>query len=103
MPPSSRHPANQRLHLHGQHRLPILSHILDAGVPISKDNAKFRHIIFVDDVSIPMGDPLGAATAQQSPAPSMGDLWTNIRADLAKMQASLRMVEQGLLQINVAV
>ena len=31
-------------------------HILDAGVPISRDNAKFRHIIFVDDVSLPMGD-----------------------------------------------
>jgi hypothetical protein len=33
----------------------------------------------------------------------MGDLWTNIRADLAKMQDSLRMVEQGLLQIKAAV
>jgi hypothetical protein len=33
----------------------------------------------------------------------MGDVWTNIRADLAKMQASLRMVEQGLLQIKAAV
>jgi hypothetical protein len=33
----------------------------------------------------------------------MGDLWTNIRADLAKMQVSLRMVEQGLLQIKAAV
>jgi hypothetical protein len=33
----------------------------------------------------------------------MGDLWTIIRADLAKMQASLRMVEQGLLQIKAAV
>jgi hypothetical protein len=31
-------------------------HILDAGVSISKDNAKFRHIIFVDGVSVPMGD-----------------------------------------------
>jgi hypothetical protein len=33
----------------------------------------------------------------------MGDLWANIRADLAKIQASLRMVEQGLLQIKAAV
>jgi hypothetical protein len=33
----------------------------------------------------------------------MGDLWTNIRADLAKMQATLQKVEQGLLQIKVAV
>jgi hypothetical protein len=31
-------------------------HILDADVPIPKDNAKFRHIIFVDDVYVPMGD-----------------------------------------------
>jgi hypothetical protein len=30
----------------------------------------------------------------------MGDLWTNIRADLAKMQATLQKVEQGLLQIK---
>jgi hypothetical protein len=30
-------------------------HILDAGVPISRDNAKFCHI-FVDGVSVPMGD-----------------------------------------------
>jgi hypothetical protein len=51
----------------------------------------------------PWTTPLGAATTQQSPAPSMGDLWTNIRADLAKMQASLRMVEQGLLQIKTTV
>jgi hypothetical protein len=33
----------------------------------------------------------------------MGDLWANIRANLAKMQASLRMIEQGLLQIKAAV
>jgi hypothetical protein len=78
-------------------------HILDAGVPISRDNAKFRHIIFVDGIFVPMGAPLGAVTAQQSPAPSMGDLWTNIRADLAKMQATLQKVEQGLLQIKAAV
>jgi hypothetical protein len=32
----------------------------------------------------------------------MGDLWANIRDDFAKMQASLRMVEQGLLQIKAA-
>jgi hypothetical protein len=51
----------------------------------------------------PWATPLGAATAQQSPAPSMGDLWTNIRADLAKMQATLQKVEQGLLQIKAAV
>jgi hypothetical protein len=31
-------------------------HILDVGVSISMDNAKFRHIIFVDGVSVPMGD-----------------------------------------------
>jgi hypothetical protein len=31
-------------------------HILDAGVPIPRDNAKFRHIIFVGGVSVPMGD-----------------------------------------------
>jgi hypothetical protein len=31
-------------------------HILDAGMSISRDNAKFRHIIFVDGVSVPMGD-----------------------------------------------
>jgi hypothetical protein len=31
-------------------------HILDAGVPIPRDNAKFHHIIFVDGVSVPMGD-----------------------------------------------
>jgi hypothetical protein len=31
-------------------------HILDAGVPISRDNVKFPHIIFVDGVSVPMGD-----------------------------------------------
>jgi hypothetical protein len=51
----------------------------------------------------PWVTPLGAATAQQSSAPSMGDLWTNIRVDLAKMQATLQKVEQGLLQIKVAV
>jgi hypothetical protein len=33
----------------------------------------------------------------------MGDLWTNIRVDLAKMQATLQKVEQGLMQIKVAV
>jgi hypothetical protein len=33
----------------------------------------------------------------------MGDLWTNIRADLAKMQATLQKVEQGLLQIKATV
>jgi hypothetical protein len=33
----------------------------------------------------------------------MGDVWTNIRADLAKMQATLQKVEQGLLQIKAAV
>jgi hypothetical protein len=33
----------------------------------------------------------------------MGDLWTNIRADLTKMQDLLQMVEQGLLQIKAAV
>jgi hypothetical protein len=33
----------------------------------------------------------------------MGDLWTNIRVDLAKMQATLQKVEQGLLQIKAAV
>jgi hypothetical protein len=32
----------------------------------------------------------------------MVDLWANIRADLAKMQASLLVVEQGLLQIKAA-
>jgi hypothetical protein len=31
-------------------------HILDVDVPIPRDNAKFHHIIFVDGVSIPMGD-----------------------------------------------
>jgi hypothetical protein len=78
-------------------------HILDAGVPISKDNTKFCHIIFVDGVSVPWATPLGATTTRQSPAPPMGDLWTNIRTDLAKMQASLQKVEQGLLQIKAAV
>jgi hypothetical protein len=33
----------------------------------------------------------------------MEDLWTNIRVDLAKMQATLQKVEQGLLQIKIAV
>jgi hypothetical protein len=33
----------------------------------------------------------------------MGDLWTNIKADLAKMQATLQKVEQGVLQIKAAV
>jgi hypothetical protein len=51
----------------------------------------------------PWATPLGAATTQQSPAPSMGDFWTNIRIDLAKMQATLQKVEQGLLQIKAAV
>jgi hypothetical protein len=80
--------------------------ILDAGVPIYRDNAKFRHIIFVDGVSVPMSYATrgshGSAISQ-SPAPSMGNLWTNIRADLAKMQATLQKVEQGLLQIKAAV
>jgi hypothetical protein len=31
-------------------------HIMDAGVPIPRDNTKIRHIIFVDGVSVPMGD-----------------------------------------------
>jgi hypothetical protein len=31
-------------------------HILNDGVPIPRNNAKFRHIIFVDGVSVPMGD-----------------------------------------------
>ena len=31
-------------------------HILDASVPIPTDNAKVHHIIFVDGVSVPMGD-----------------------------------------------
>jgi hypothetical protein len=64
-------------------------HILDAGVPIPRDNAKFRHIIFVDGFFVSMDDVTRGATAQQSPTPSMGDLWTNIRVDLAKMQATL--------------
>jgi hypothetical protein len=51
----------------------------------------------------PWATPLGAATAQQSRAPSMGDLWINIRVDLTKMQATLQKVEQGLMQIKVAV
>jgi hypothetical protein len=51
----------------------------------------------------PWATSLGAAMTQQSPTPSMGDLWTNIRADLAKMQATLQKVEQGLLQIKAAV
>jgi hypothetical protein len=78
---------------------------LDAGVPIPRYNAKFCHIIFVDGISVPSpwATPLGAATAQQSPDPSMRDLWTNIRADLAKMQATLQKVKQGLLQIKAAV
>ena len=33
----------------------------------------------------------------------MWDLWTNIRANLPKMQATLQKVEQGLMQIKVAV
>jgi hypothetical protein len=33
-------------------------HIQDTDVPISRDNAKFRHIIFVDGVSVPMGDAI---------------------------------------------
>jgi hypothetical protein len=33
----------------------------------------------------------------------MGDLWTNIRVDLAKMQTTLQKVEQGLLQIKATV
>jgi hypothetical protein len=33
----------------------------------------------------------------------MGGLWTNIRADLANMQATLQKVEQGLVQIKIAV
>jgi hypothetical protein len=33
----------------------------------------------------------------------MADLWTNIRVDLAKMQATLQKVEQGLMQIKAAV
>jgi hypothetical protein len=33
----------------------------------------------------------------------MGDLWTNIRVDLAKMQATLQKVEQGLLQTKATV
>jgi hypothetical protein len=80
-------------------------HILDVGVPIPRDNAKFCHIIFVDGVSVPMGGTTRGshATAQQSPAPSMGDLWTNIKTDLAKMQATLQKVEQGLLQIKATV
>jgi hypothetical protein len=79
MPPSSRRPSNHcphlhelcrilschlrhvilpnwRHHLHGQHRLPICHHIPDVGVPISRGNAKFCHIIFADGVSVPMGD-----------------------------------------------
>jgi hypothetical protein len=72
-------------------------------VPISRGSAKFRHIIFADDVSVPWATPLGAATAQQSLAPSMQDLWVYIRADLAKTQVSLWMVGQGLLQIKAAV
>jgi hypothetical protein len=33
----------------------------------------------------------------------MGNLWTNIRVDLAKMQDTLQKVEQGLLQIKAVV
>jgi hypothetical protein len=33
----------------------------------------------------------------------MGDLWTNIRVDLAKMQATLQKVEQGMIRNKVAV
>jgi hypothetical protein len=29
---------------------------MDVGVPIKRGNAKFRHIIFTDVVSVPMGD-----------------------------------------------
>jgi hypothetical protein len=31
-------------------------HILDDDVPICRGNTKFHHIIFADDVSVPMGD-----------------------------------------------
>jgi hypothetical protein len=31
-------------------------HILDAGVPIPRNNTRFCHIIFVDGISIPMGN-----------------------------------------------
>jgi hypothetical protein len=36
-------------------------HILDVDMPIFRDNAKFRHIIFVDGVSAPMGDATGGS------------------------------------------
>ena len=59
--------------------------------------------IFIDGVSVLMGDTTRGSHGSQSLAPSMGDLWTNIRDDLAKMQATLQKVEQGLLQIKAAV
>jgi hypothetical protein len=78
-------------------------HILDAGVPISRDNAKFCHIIFVDGVSVSMGDATQGSHGSTITSSIDGYLWTNIRANLAKIQASLRMVEQGLLQIKAVV
>jgi hypothetical protein len=56
MPPSSRHPGNGVPISMGSIAYQFCHHILHADVPISRDNAKFRHIIFVDGVSVPMGD-----------------------------------------------
>jgi hypothetical protein len=104
MPPSSRHPGNRHPYLHGQHRLPIFSpHPGRQRAHLQGQTPNFVTSSSLAASPSPWATPLGASTAQQSPAPSMGDLWTNIRADLAKMQTSLRMVQQGLLQINATV
>jgi hypothetical protein len=103
MPPLSHHPGNRCPHLHGTHHLPILSpHPGRRRAHLQGQ----RQIVTSSSLMVspsPWATPLGTVTAQQSPAPSMGDLWTNIKVDPAKMQASLRMVEQGLLQIKASV
>jgi hypothetical protein len=50
----------------------------------------------------PHGQSLALSSMQPSQSPLMVDLWANIRANLTKMQASLLVVEQGLLQIKAA-
>jgi hypothetical protein len=46
--------------------------------------------------------PMALSSMQSSPSSSMVDLWANIKANLAKMQTTLLVVEQWLLQIKAA-
>jgi hypothetical protein len=58
--------------------------IRDAGVPISRGSAKFRHIIFADGVSVPMGDATRGNHGSAINSSVDGGLVGQHKADLAR-------------------